>query len=348
MARRRRDGPGSLCGVHSARPAVALCAICGARLCDECYRFRTSERPACARCAYEATTHARRRIALAVGFFSLSAGGAALGVLRWNLWGEHPVLLVLFGIAVAIVTGALAASSRSGDTPPIENRPEDLADDPHAWEGAAHPYRGRARRVITEAAPKLSGTATALVVALSLGLTAGLLPVALKLPRWIEVEAVLGGWWALFGLALAGLLHRGFRLADDWIYFAPWDRPKAEDGKKPSTSGGTSTLGRVTDGCSGLEGCSGADGEGCIGALVVGLAVVVALGAAWVLVEIAIPVVFLLVYALIMRAIARVARDRHDCKGRLGRSLAWGALWSAIYVAPLALATWGVHAALPH
>ncbi len=35
-----------------------------------------------------------------------------------------------------------------------------------------------------------------------------------------------------------------------------------------------------------------------------------------------------------------------DCKGRIGRSLAWGWLWSAIYVAPLALVTWGVHAAL--
>ena len=31
------------------------------------------------------------------------------------------------------------------------------------------------------------------------------------------------------------------------------------------------------------------------------------------------------------------------CRGRLGRALAWGALWATVYTAPLAGAVWFVH-----
>ena len=53
-----------------------------------------------------------------------------------------------------------------------------------------------------------------------------------------------------------------------------------------------------------------------------------AFGAAWVAVELAMPVVFLVMYWAFMRAIGRVANDWHDCEGSLGKSLGWGALWA--------------------
>jgi hypothetical protein len=52
------------------------------------------------------------------------------------------------------------------------------------------------------------------------------------------------------------------------------------------------------------------------------------------------------VYYLLLKALSRVANDRHECKGHLGRALGWGAFWSALYTLPLALAVWGVHAIL--
>mgnify|MGYP007037395642 FL=1 len=69
-----------------------------------------------------------------------------------------------------------------------------------------------------------------------------------------------------------------------------------------------------------------------------------ALGAAWVLVELALPLVFFLMYWLFMRAIGRVANDRHGCEGSLARSLGWGLGWATVYVAPIALVTWALHA----
>jgi hypothetical protein len=86
--------------------------------------------------------------------------------------------------------------------------------------------------------------------------------------------------------------------------------------------------------------------EGCA-AVLVGLAlVVVALAAAWFVVAVVLPAVFSLVYWLLLRALTRVARDNRGCAGRLAPSVAWGALWSAVYIAPLALDMWGVHALL--
>src|SRR6185436_19635838 len=128
-----------------------------------------------------------------------------------------------------------------------------------------------------------------------------------------------GLWWLIVTLTLTTLLYRGFRLRDDYVYFLPWDRPaphsetgKARQEKKePSGGGGWSGC---LDGCSIGDGCSGVDGEGCVGALVIGAALAVALGAAWVFVELAMPLVFFLMYWLLMRAIGRVAKDRHDAQ----------------------------------
>ena len=50
------------------------------------------------------------------------------------------------------------------------------------------------------------------------------------------------------------------------------------------------------------------------------------LAAAWWLVELAFPAVFFLLYLLVIKAIARIANDRHGYEGDIGRSIVWGAL----------------------
>ena len=45
----------------------------------------------------------------------------------------------------------------------------------------------------------------------------------------------------------------------------------------------------------------------------IAIALAIALGAAWVLVEIAMPLVLFLVYWVMMKAIGRAANDRHEC-----------------------------------
>jgi hypothetical protein len=76
--------------------------------------------------------------------------------------------------------------------------------------------------------------------------------------------------------------------------------------------------------------------------VVVGILVAAAF-AAWVLVELLLPALFLGVYYFTLKAVGRVARDRHDCQGNLARSVGWGSLWAALYVFPVGLLVWGVH-----
>jgi len=57
---------------------------------------------------------------------------------------------------------------------------------------------------------------------------------------------------------------------------------------------------------------------------------------------------FFVMYGLFMRAIGRVANDRHDCQGELARAIGWGALWATVYMVPLALFTLALHVAKAH
>jgi hypothetical protein len=345
-----KRGKRGTCLDHDEAPAVARCVACDRALCNECFRFRMREHPACARCAYEASTRPRRRVSLAAAFLCTVWGGCFWAVRRYDLWDLHPVMLVAAAVAAPLVAFAIAASARepSGDAA-VENRDPNEDDvGETSLGGSGSPFRAGVRRVLLAASPQVSGTATALVVGASLVASAVLLPASVKLPRWIEAELVLGLWWVIVLGTLATLLYRGFRLRDDYVYFLPWDRPAkagGAEGERPArggASGGGSGCSGI-DGCNVLDGCSG-DGEGMLAALVVGAALAVALGAAWVFVELAMPLVFFLMYALLLRAIGRVAKDHHDCAGAPGRSLGWGALWATIYVAPIALVTWLFHA----
>ena len=327
--------PASPCHNHSDRPSVAACCACTRGVCDECFRFRIEGRAACARCAFDATTRVARRRSLAVSFLGFSLGGGAFVTRHYHLWDELALGLV-FGAMLAVAISGLIAFAGIGPTPNVENRDEGEPIDyeeqkPTAGGGA---YRTRARRVIMAAAPKISATATALVVLASFAASGVMLPSALHLPRWLEAELVLVSWWAIVALVLTFLLFRGFRLRDDFVYFSPWNRPRAVDstGNKASSN----PLDGCTSGCNPLDGCNGVDGEGVIIGIVVVAALAVAFGAAWIFVEFALPLFFFLMYALFMRAIARVANDRHECEGSLHRSIGWGLAWATAYIAPLA------------
>ena len=83
------------------------------------------------------------------------------------------------------------------------------------------------------------------------------------------------------------------------------------------------------------------EGLGCLDVLEVEAVVLVlvlsaVLGAAWLVVELAVPGLFFCAYLLVRSSLAHVANDRHACEGQLGRALLWGALWSSVVALPLA------------
>lgn len=193
--------------------------------------------------------------------------------------------------------------------------------------GAAGPYRAPLRRQLPPPAPRVSATWTVIALLASLGVAALALPRMASLPRWVEAELVVLCWWLVWSAVLSILLYRGFRLEDDWVYFTPWDRWRHRAKNNPSSESSppaSSTKSKYDIGC--------ADD---LDAVLVLLVFFVLLGAAWAFVELALPLAFMLAYMLILRALRRVAKDRHGCKGRLGPALGWGVLWATIYVAPL-------------
>jgi len=173
----------------------------------------------------------------------------------------------------------------------------------------------RARLAAAATLPTLSGRQSAWVLLACLGLAAALvLPFAPDLPFWLRVEVVLALWWTTWTGLMTYLLHRGARLADD---HEPSDRLRA-------WLGGAGE--RLED----------APDHGWIQALAFGGTLVMALLVLWFFVAFALPLLAFSAYLLVRGALARVVHDRHGCRGRWGRSLAWAALWATVYVAPLA------------
>jgi hypothetical protein len=218
-------------------------------------------------------------------------------------------------VSATVAAGLLIWFGHSKGTPTITARPEEPSATEHLE--AAGPYRVSWRRQLPPSAPRVSAVWTVIALLASLVVSALALPRLVSLPRWIEAELVVLCWWMVWSVVLSTLLYRGFRLKDDWVYFAPWDRSTKERTKLS-----------VGDGCD--PGCVG-DIEG----LLVVVVLTVLLGAAWAFVELVLPFAFLLTYTLVLRALRRVAHDRHGCEARLGPAIGWGMLWAAIYVAPL-------------
>lgn len=178
--------------------------------------------------------------------------------------------------------------------------------------------------------PLLSGKATALVVVLLFGLTAILIPVAVRLPVWIDAEIVVTAWWLIWIGVLTYLLSHGHRVSHDYEHRPPrswWSFFKNFDGfdiPDPFVNVG--------------------DAEGCLVLLLIIFVVLpLVLLLLWFLVEVAIPLVVFLLYLLVRGMLAHVANDTHDCQGRLDRAMLWALTWATLYTAPLGLVVWFVH-----
>jgi hypothetical protein len=87
-------------------------------------------------------------------------------------------------------------------------------------------------------------------------LTAILIPMALRLPRWIEFEIVLLVWWVIWFAVLTGFLYRGLRVADDYAlhqprnWFSSWFSSWRSESEQQTTSGGSWWDGFFWDGFS--------------------------------------------------------------------------------------------------
>ncbi len=182
---------------------------------------------------------------------------------------------------------------------------------------------------------RLSGKVAAAWLVVCLLLTALLIPMAVRLPLWVDFEIVLAVWWAVWFAVLTGLLHNGFRVADDHAlqqprnWFSGWSSSKKN--KESSETSGSWWDGFFWGWVLGDE------------LVFLIIAAVVLVGGIWLLFEVAIPVLLFLLYFIARGMLAGVANDRHHCRGRLGRSVLWGFLWATVYTGPLAAAVWFVH-----
>ena len=158
------------------------------------------------------------------------------------------------------------------------------------------------------------------------------IPAALDLERWIELEIVLVVWWLIWVIVLTRMLYVGKRVEDDH----QMGKPRSWFGWMKSDSGDVAFS--FGDALSSIG-----DGEGCLVLLALPVLLFVLLVGAWFLVELAIPALAFLMYLLVRGMLAHAVNDRHECRGNLGRSLLWALIWATVYTAPLALAVWGFH-----
>jgi hypothetical protein len=211
------------------------------------------------------------------------------------------------------------------------SREESVGDSPQELPESVVELRGRRRF-------RLSGFATAGWLLLVLGMTGLLIPTVLRLPIWIDFEIVLGIWWTIWLGALTSLLYTGSRISDDHRLHEPrnwFDLARQKDKSTKSDSGWGS----------GWWPWMPMDGEGCVYFLAF-LLILVALGAlTWILIEVAIPLIVFLLYFVTRGMLSHVVNDRHRCRGRFARSLAWGLVWATAYMLPLAGTVWFVHTA---
>jgi len=194
------------------------------------------------------------------------------------------------------------------------------------------PLAPRSRRPLTRrlALPLVSGKGSVAVLLGCLVLSALVIPLAARLPAWVEFELVLVAWWLAWVLVLAHLLYRGRRLSDDYAW-----RPA-----RSWVPGAAHILGEAGSSAGDAgSGCLQSAEEACL--LLLALALLI--GAAWLLLEVAVPALAFLAYALVRGMLARIANDRHGCERSLHRAFAWAVLWATTYTVPLSAIVWGVH-----
>jgi hypothetical protein len=184
---------------------------------------------------------------------------------------------------------------------------------------------------------RLSGKAAAAWLVVCFLLTAVLIPMALRLPHWVEYEIVLAVWWVVWFGVLTTFLYRGLRVADDHAlqqprnWFSGWFSSNKSKSEKQCEPRGSWWDGFFWGWFLGDE---------LVFLLVAGVVLLVGI---WLVFEVAIPVLLFLLYVVARGMLAGVANDRHRCRGRLVRSVVWGFIWATAYMGPLAAAVWFVH-----
>lgn len=298
---------------------MTRCASCRRWLCPDCWQRKVSGEPWCEACIHHLFSEGGN-VALAATFFLCAATAAWWGVRAQHSRNEDASQWW----AVLLVVAAIVAIFSARRPPPAaaaeisERSTRDVAH-PSIPRGAGHPYRAALRRASRRVALPLSGVKTAMVVLISMLVAALALPGLVNLPRLIEFELVLAGFWLLWGGVGSWLLYRGFRISNDHILA----RPRAATLAPPGS--GERKLG---DGCLSDMGCMLLDPWF--------LMLLALLLGGWLLVEFLLPPLFFLVYLVVRSGLAAIANDDHDCERHLGRSLAWGFAWSSVFVLPLA------------
>jgi hypothetical protein len=193
--------------------------------------------------------------------------------------------------------------SDSPDTPPLQ----------------PDPLRRRRLRL-----PVVSGKWTVVLLLCCFLFTGALISLVMRLPKWLDFEIVIAIWWLLWVMILTKLLYKGEQVSDDHVRKGA--RSWFNTTKDPDLS--------RYDGC-----WYGLDFEGW--AVIFGLIAAVAL--VWFLIEIAIPIVFFMLYFLVRGMLARVVNDQWNCRGNVGLSALRGVIWATIYTVPLAFTVWIIH-----
>ena len=320
------------CTAHPAAKAVARCQRCNVALCEDCFRLLADAKPCCEVCALELASGPPSRWPFAVAFAAMTLAICVVGA---HAEGDDPTLELwlpsgFIALVIAAVIGLTSPKPDAKPKPVISERELEFAPGEGLLVRAKNPYRARIARAARRVVP-LSGRATALVITAAFVVSGAVLPIGLRLPHWVELELVLGVWW----LGIAGLssvlLFKGWRLAEDHRFRV----------RRPGFGAKNAGAQKSQRSWEPLSGC--ADFSGCGEALGIVLVLAAAAIAAWLVVEIVLPVLVFAVYYFVVKGLARVARDRHGCETRLGRSLFWGVAWATLYLAPLAAVVWFVH-----
>jgi hypothetical protein len=215
-------------------------------------------------------------------------------------------------------------------------KPRPRADDEPGVQHEHVDDDGRASRSGELASGRMVSARRAIaLMVLVMAAVAVLVPLPLHRPAWIEAEAVLGVWWAIWAVVLAWMLYVGVGLRDDLA-------TGAEDGE-----GWWYHLHRLDLSWFAQADWLGVETGGVWMAILVLLLLGVFMLIGVLLVDVVLPLLVPLGYAVVLWMLRRVVQhDQHHHEGRsrnLARSLGLGVWWASVYSAPLALAVVLVH-----
>lgn len=166
----------------------------------------------------------------------------------------------------------------------------------------------------------VSGKTLAGIICLSCLFPLVIFPLALKLPKWIEAEVVIGSWAIIWGFILSFLLYKGWHVEDDH------HQEKLQDGAADAFS---------------FFDADFSEGFGGVVASIV-ISVVVAL-LVYLFIQTIFPAVAFLGYFVIIRMLRTVANDAHGCEANVFKAMPWGFFWAILYTGPLMLLVWAAH-----